>query len=87
MAIPLSQVHPSMEMDITTEQARRLRLAETALDALLELHGYADVWMPCTRDEKVRWELRHRYMQAGWNVVYVGAGTSDYFVIKITKPA
>lgn len=84
MAIMLTDIYPN---ELTEDQQKMVVLAETALDALLQLHGYADVWLPCTRDSKIKSELHERYVKAGWHVEYSGAATSDYYVIRIKKPS
>lgn len=83
MAIARSEIYP-VATNLTDQQQEKVHLAETALDALLKLHGFADVWLPITKDHEIKEELRRVYTEAGWNVEFFRAGTTNCYIIKIT---
>jgi len=81
VAFERSVVYPKREL--TGGQKKQIRLAETALDALLELNGYASVMLRCTADQRVRKELEDIYSKAGWRVSFVRFLDSYYFYVDI----
>ena len=81
MAFERAVIYPKKElMDV---QKKQIRLAETALDALLELNGYTSVVLRCTADQRVRKELEDIYSKVGWRVSFARVLDSDYFYIDI----
>ena len=88
MAILKSTVYP--KVPLTTEQEKNIRLAEVALDALLQINGSASTIIRSTKDQRVRDEIHGKYTNAGWRVYFVGASNRnigeanpDYFYVDI----
>ena len=62
MAITRSLVFPDDGERLTDDQKRKIDLAETALDALLQLHGSVSLQLVCTRNSRIRQGLTDKYV-------------------------
>lgn len=73
--------------DLTDKQERQLRLAETAIDALLELQGTVSVQLLITRDPRIREELeKNTQAAAGTCALSALAQPNISLLISTNKP-
>lgn len=86
MAILCSTVFSDAHPKMNDRQLHMVALAETAIDALLQLQGGVSIQLACMHDAWIRQELEDRYRRAGWYVKSIQAADSSNYFIDVFKP-